>query len=556
MLAEVITLNSEFIYGGIMNVDLSEGHFDLGYGVRLEKTFAHLMSVHLMAFSPAPEGKPHPAPWRLAKGGFGYDISVELRVPTGIPLPGSLDSRDTIWLIAALLRLARFPYLMVPIVSDRALSSVIGLVGEPVLEPLETERRLLQPAEKSGAVIGRDASEWIREFWPVTAELLEKHKRFASALRAFDACTLSGRTSSSLLTVWGGLEQLFSPSTAELRYRVSSNIAAYLHPPGLERLATYREILELYNERSTAAHTASEIDQGSLIKSYVVMRNVLIRMVEDQHIPTQAELERAIFAPVMSGSEKSMRILKCYMDESSDGGGKTAYSVAVVVGTDEKWKWLEEKWQEVLSKHNIMYFRNADCVGVDGAFKHLRKDPNQADSEDRSRTLSIRNELMALCVTSRVTAFGITIDLADFNSVVDTPAKKEAFGGTPYYHAATWAIARCAQHVREHRPGDVLAFGFDEHEEYELELPRVFKELKERNLDIAPLLTSIAPFDDKTCIPVQVADLFAAIVRRFGPSGPPPSEFAPLQDKGILGEVLVCGKTALEDHLRTIGVIS
>jgi hypothetical protein len=250
-----------------------------------------------------------------------------------------------------------------------------------------------------------------------------------------------------------------------------------------------------------------------------------------------------------------MEILSCYMDESVDGTNKIAYSVAVVVGTDAKWCWLEEQWQEVLTKNKIQYFRNADCVGVDGAFKHFRKNPAQADDEDKSRTLAIRNELMDLCVVSRVTAFGITIDLSDFHSVVNTPDKKEAFGGTPYYHAATWAIARCAQYVREHRPRDVLAFGFDEHEEYETELQRVFKELKERNPDIAPQLNSIAPLDDKTSIPVQVADMFAAIVRRFGPAGPPPQEFAPLKDKGILGEVLVCGKSCLEDHLRSVGLI-
>jgi hypothetical protein len=301
MVAEVIALDRQFIYGGMMNVELSENCFDLGHEVRIEKTFAHLMSVNMMAFSPAPEGKPHPSPWRAAKGGFGYDVSVEIRVPTGVALPGSLDPRDTIWLIAALLRLSVFPYLMVPIISDRAFSSVVESASEPVLEPLETERRLLQPAKDEGGVIGQNASAWIRKFWPVTAELLKKQSRFAAALRAFDSCTLRGRSSSSLLTLWGGLEQLFSPSTAELRYRVSSNLAAYLHPPGDERLAKYREILELYNKRSTAAHTASEIDQGSLVKSYIVMRNVLIRMVEDQHVPTQAELESAIFAPTISG---------------------------------------------------------------------------------------------------------------------------------------------------------------------------------------------------------------------------------------------------------------
>lgn len=271
-------------------------------------------------------------------------------------------------------------------------------------------------------------------------------------------------------------------------------------------------------------------------------------------IRRESELPRvAIFAPRVPGSKENLEILNCYLDESVDGASKKAYSVAVVVGTKDKWSWIKQKWQEVLTKNNIKYFRNADCVGADGAFKHFRKNPNQADDKDRSRTLAIRNELMNLCVNSRVTAFGITTDLSAFRSVVDTTAKKEAFGGTPYYHAATWAITRCAQHVKEHRPGDVLAFGFDEHEEYELELPRIFKELKERNADIAPLLTSIAALDDKTCIPVQVADLFAAIVRRFGPAGPPPSEFAPLQDKGVSGEVLVCGKACLENHLRSVG---
>lgn len=102
-------------------------------------------------------------------------------------------------------------------------------------------------------------------------------------------------TSSSLLVVWGALEQLFAPSTAELRYRVASNIEAYLNPPGEKRLQTYREILDLYNHRFTAAHTAKDVDLSALLGSYVLMRNALVRMVDEQHIPDQKELEQTIF---------------------------------------------------------------------------------------------------------------------------------------------------------------------------------------------------------------------------------------------------------------------
>ncbi|ODR91628.1 hypothetical protein A8M32_09290 [Sinorhizobium alkalisoli] len=41
---------------------------------------ATVFAAHLMAFERATEGKAHRAPWRAARGGFSYDIEVELVV--------------------------------------------------------------------------------------------------------------------------------------------------------------------------------------------------------------------------------------------------------------------------------------------------------------------------------------------------------------------------------------------------------------------------------------------------------------------------------------------
>jgi hypothetical protein len=124
---------------------------------------------------------------------------------------------------------------------------------------------------------------------------MQRNPQLRAAFDAFDMCTIQGRTSSSLLAVWGGLEQLFSPSPGELRFRVSSYIAAYLEPPGPNRLTLYKSMLDLYNKRSRAAHSAEETDRGALVQSYIVLRNALVKIIESNAVPTQGGLEALLF---------------------------------------------------------------------------------------------------------------------------------------------------------------------------------------------------------------------------------------------------------------------
>ena len=127
----------EYLYGGLSGAELTTDSFELGEGIVLKRTYAHLMSPCLMAFArPGPEGH-HPTPWKAAKGGFGFDIEIEIRVPNTSILSSSSDPRETIWWIVALLRIAQVPFVMVPVISDQSFQTMRKSKVEPIIEPFE-----------------------------------------------------------------------------------------------------------------------------------------------------------------------------------------------------------------------------------------------------------------------------------------------------------------------------------------------------------------------------------------------------------------------------------
>ncbi|MDX6576350.1 MAG: hypothetical protein QOE96_2303 [Blastocatellia bacterium] len=291
-----VTPQVEYLYGGVSGVTLATDSFDLGERVEIRQTFAHLFSANMMAFARPEPGRHHPSPWRAAKGGFAYDIEVEIRAPSRTSLGESFDAKETIWWIAALLRMAHFPYLSVPVISNHSFSEVSQSDQEPTLTPFETEGRIFGPAHGVVSVLDSANLEWVRDKWVTAGKLLNQNPKFYSVLKAFDLATLRGRASSSLLAMWGGLEQIFAPTPGELRYRVAALMASYLEEHGPKRLSLYREILKLYNERCVAAHTAQEVETGSLVQTYVIMRNVLVKIVDTNEVPIQSDLEALLLS--------------------------------------------------------------------------------------------------------------------------------------------------------------------------------------------------------------------------------------------------------------------
>ncbi len=278
---------SKLVYAGISRARLSVEHFEFGHGVKIRTVYAHLFSTPMMAFERAEHGKPHPAPWRAATGGgYAHDIEAELSVSASENLPSDISAERAIALIASLLRLQNLT-LTVPILSDFPLDEASTAGPSINLTPFETGKRLISYHDDKNEIISAAQLHWVRERWPLAAELAKSNADFDNALSACDNCIVEGRTASSLMLAWGALEGLFAKGgRSEATHRVSAYIAAYNCPPGASRLSLFKDAKRLYAARSSVAHSATDGDLGDLLETFVILRNSLIRILDEGQAPS------------------------------------------------------------------------------------------------------------------------------------------------------------------------------------------------------------------------------------------------------------------------------
>lgn len=283
------------VFAGLAGAPLDVDRFDLGAGVVAERTFAHLMAPFMLAFAPAEPGQHHPGPWRAAQGGLGFDMVVQLSNPASLEKDSPLGQQGTLWWIVALIRLRTGPKIIVPAVSNFPFTE--GPVREKEVRywPYEIEPRLLRLSDNEQPKISELDLAWVRKYWVPSAHLAAKRPEFQMLVEAVDQCTFAKRTSLAVLWLWSALEAMFSTGREELRYRMSSVIAAYLEPAGLGRMSLQKRIAKLYDGRSAAAHGREDKAHGTLSDTFDLVNRIVIRMIETNDIPTREALEARLF---------------------------------------------------------------------------------------------------------------------------------------------------------------------------------------------------------------------------------------------------------------------
>lgn len=285
---------SDGLYIGLSGLQMAVDAIELGEGVVLRKTYAHLMAPLMMAFRPALPGKPHPAPWKAVNGGQGFDVTGELFVP----VENGKEQRNAVQVgeaVTFLMRIFIDPAVTMSVLSNNSFDHIPSMPeNQTNLIPLEVGRRYF-PLTATDTTATREKLEWVRQRWDMTHGFARTSSEFALGVDALSAAQFQQNTALILVSLWAALEALFAPSKSELRFRVSSLIAAYLESPGAKRAALQKEVAKLYDKRSIAVHGVPNHDQEDVLSTLLLLRRVMLAIIDNRKVPTKEDLENRLF---------------------------------------------------------------------------------------------------------------------------------------------------------------------------------------------------------------------------------------------------------------------
>jgi hypothetical protein len=252
------------------------------------------MAPFMMAFEPAQPGRAHPALWKAARGGFYFDVTADLTIPAA--LERTYGAKVSIAkTVVFLLRLGVNPAVSMPVLSNYPFATLPNVAdNEAELLPFEIHHRYFSLAV-DGGVMTTDSAEWVRSRRQITHNLIGESSEFALAVDALSSGQFVKSSALTLALLWGALEAVFSPSTTELKFRVSSLIAAFLEPFGNSRGLQQKQIAKLYDKRFAAAHGKPTHDEEDVLGSFILLRHVLMRINDNKKAPSREDLESLLF---------------------------------------------------------------------------------------------------------------------------------------------------------------------------------------------------------------------------------------------------------------------
>jgi hypothetical protein len=197
--------------------------------------------------------------------------------------------------IVFLIRLGINPAATLAAFSNRPFGNLRGTSDrEIVVVPVEIWPHEF-PLKTKNTILTAKRLEWVRKRWQLTHQLKRNSSEFALAVAAINTGQFINNSALTLVSLWGALEALFSPSTTELKFRISALIASFLERPGRPRSELQKEIGKLYDKRSAAAHGKPRHDEGDVLDTFNLLRRVLHAIIDNQSVPTKDELEARLF---------------------------------------------------------------------------------------------------------------------------------------------------------------------------------------------------------------------------------------------------------------------
>lgn len=151
-------------------------------------------------------------------------------------------------------------------------------------------------AVRADAVTREDA-KWISTHYNSFNQLAAESDSFRFALESATDWRYATDMRSAVARLWAGIEAIFGISS-ELVYRISLLSASLTTHRGRGRHERFNEVKKLYGLRSKIVHgdkVSKEKQREALNKSYHLLRELLLLIIEKGHMLGQNDFDKAVF---------------------------------------------------------------------------------------------------------------------------------------------------------------------------------------------------------------------------------------------------------------------
>jgi hypothetical protein len=245
-----------------------------------------------------------------------------------------------------------------------------------------------------------------------------------------------------------------------------------------------------------------------------------------------------------------------YFDESADQFQKKILCVGGFVGRWEEWAKIEWRWKALLDEYEIDYYRASEAEHARGQFGKppFRTDRKSLTYQQNEMLRNVQKRFRDLMVNgSRISGLAVGVPIEDFSAVTRDPEKLIRLGSTPYYICGHMAMIVALDGIMtDLRYKDVVAFIFDQQEEFEHDMLRVHSTLLQAPSDFRAQLGTLSFQDKRRFIPLQIADTLVYEVRKDfetrlnNPNVPERPALSELKHKHKIFRISLCGQECLE----------
>lgn len=204
-------------------------------------------------------------------------------------------------------------------------------------------------------------------------------------------------------------------------------------------------------------------------------------------------------------------MLAFYADDSADEKRQKVFVVAGFVGDTRDWFEVERLWNTRLKRDGLDYFRASEHNSLTGQF--LKLVTAYGPSKARTIATELISDLKTIIKSHQLYAFCFMGPMAIYQEVRAREFGENCLRKDPYIEGHEQIIYNVAKSAGKAGVKQPIAFVFDEHSKAS-QLTAGWADLKSRLPATSPWIGSASVMDDKTCAPIQVADLIANVAKR------------------------------------------